>query len=153
MKILLIYATNSGGTFVSSRIIKDVLGKKHSVVVKKAVETKPKDLAKYRLIIFGSPSWDFDGKEGQPHETMQALMNKLKKKKYKKKLFAVYGCGDSSFTHFCGAVDELEKFVGGLDGTLTIPSLRMDEFFYHLEKNKESVKKWAKQLDTVLKKI
>ena len=151
MKILLIYATNSGSTSLAGCIIRDVLAKKYNVVVKKTVEVDPSELEKYGAIIFGSPSWDFEGKEGQPHQTMLVLMEKLKGTNFSGKPCAVYGCGDTSYTHFCGAVDELEKFVAAEGGKLVMDSLRIDGYYFDLQKNEERVGQWAGALVNSLK--
>lgn len=147
MKVLIIYATNSGGTYVVSQLIKDTLSPKHEVAVKKTTEVLPAETGAFDLIILGSPSWNFGGKEGQPHETMLALLNSLKTQKFSGKKFALYGCGDSSYTHFCGAVDELEQFAEEVDGRLVLPSLKIDGFYFDLEKNVAAVKAWATKLE------
>lgn len=152
MKILLIYTTNSGSTYLASKIIENALAKDFSVTVKPAAEAKPEDLSNYDLVILGSPSWNYEGKEGMPHQMMLRLLEKLQGKFYPKKYFAIYGGGDDSYTHFCGAVDYLEKFVVEAKGELIVPSMRVNGFYFDLEKNTEAVKKWAENLRDKLKR-
>jgi flavodoxin short chain len=42
------------------------------------------------------------------------------------KKFAVFGCGDSSYEYFCGAVDVIEERVQKLGASLVCDSLRID---------------------------
>jgi flavodoxin I len=146
MKILLAYATNSGGTFLAGRIIREILQKKHAVQMKKIDITNPQEFNEYDLVIFGSPSWDFGGVQGQPHETFLQFMAKNKEINLEGKNFAVFGCGDHSYTYFCGGVDNLEKFIKEAKGKLIIKSLKIDGYFFNLNKNARSVKNWAEKL-------
>ena len=59
------------------------------------------------------------------------------------KSFAVFGCGDKSYLHFCGAVDELEGFVAQVKGKTASESLKIDGFFFDLEGNTEKIESWA----------
>ncbi len=146
MKILLLYATNSGGTFLAGKTIKEVLQKKHALEMKKIEKVRAQELSKYDLVILGSPSWDFGKKQGQPHETFLQFMAENKGMNLEGKKFAVYGCGDSSYTYFCGGVDNLENFIKNLKGKLIINSLRINGYFFDLNKNAQLVKNWAKKL-------
>ena len=129
MNILLVWATNSGTTQTVALMVKDALSAAgHSVTVKEARETTPEDFASPQAIIIGSPSWDFDGNEGFPHEDFLPLMEKVKTQTVAKP-FAIFGLGDSSYRIYNGAVDHLEKFVGEVKGTLLVPSLRIDKFY------------------------
>ncbi|MBI4067205.1 flavodoxin domain-containing protein [Candidatus Gottesmanbacteria bacterium] len=149
MNILLIYASNSGGTFLSSGIIVDVLKKhQHSVVVKNVREADPSEIGNYDLIILGSPSWDYQGKEGQPHQDYLPFLEKAKDKNFPGKPFAIYGLGDSSFAYFTGAVDHLENFVKNIGGKLITTSLRIDGFYFDQENNEKKVTDWAEDLAT-----
>lgn len=144
MNILLVYATNSGGTQIASQIVTKALTKKnHLVIVKQASETTPQDLGQYDVIILGSPTWDYGGLEGQPHADFIALMEKCKGITAENKLFAIFGLGDSSYTHFCGAVDHLEEFVKSLKGKRIVDSLKIDGFFFDQKKNTELLKSWT----------
>lgn len=147
MNILLIYATNSGGTFLSSGIISEVLKKhQHTVTVKNVRDAKPDDIANYDLIILGSPSWDYQGKEGQPHQDYLPFMEKAQGKSFPDKPFAIFGLGDSSFAYFTGAVDHLENFVKTIGGKLVIDSLRIDGFYFDQDKNSQIITDWAERV-------
>jgi len=44
----------------------------------------------------------------------------------KGKKVAVFGCGDSSYTFFCGAVDALQEKVEGMGGVILSDPLKID---------------------------
>lgn len=150
MKIIIIYATNSGSTHTAGRIISRVLSQRHQVEMKPAAKAEPTELQNYDLIILGSPSWNYQGKEGMPHETMQDFLERSRAPQLVGQRLAVYGCGDSSYTKFCGAVDHLERFAQAIDGRLIQPALRVDGFWFDLVKNIEILQRWSAAL---LKKL
>ena len=79
MNILLVFATNSGTTQTVAQMISDALtAAGHAITVKEARVTAPEDFTGAQFVIMGSPSWDFDGNEGFPHEDLIALMDKMK---------------------------------------------------------------------------
>lgn len=149
--INIIFATNSGGTAAASQIIADEL-KAHTLnpIIKQAVESTPADLDSAEIILLGSPSWDYENKEGYPHEDMIKFMDSCQNSSVPGKKFAIFGLGDSSYMHFCGAVDHLEAFVKKLGGTLLIPSIRIDGFYYNQEKNTQALKDWATQIAMII---
>ncbi len=150
-KVLIIYATNSGSTYVAARIIMEVLSSEYSVALKKAADAEPADLGRYDLVILGTPNWNFGEKEGMPHETMLQLMNKSRESAFPDKKFAVFSCGDSSYTYFCGAVGHLEEFVARSHGRLVADSLKIDGFYFNLENNSWLAEQWARKLMGKLK--
>lgn len=151
MNILLVYATNSGGTQIAGSLVADVL-KKHefTVITKEVSDVSVADIQDKDLVIFGSPSWDFAGNEGMPHENYLSFIEKMKSQKFNDKKFAVFGLGDSSYTYFCGAVDHLEDLVKDMGGRLIIDSLKIDGFYFNQEKNSAMISDWAEKLATVL---
>jgi flavodoxin I len=144
MNVLLVYATNSGTTEVVAEFIADALTKAgNQTTVKEARVTKPEDLDGFPLVLFGSPSWDFNGMEGMPHEEFLPLMEKLRAKKFPGKQFAIFGLGDTSYKHFCGAVDHLEKLVSDIGGTLAIPSIRIDNYYADVDGFNGKILEWV----------
>ena len=152
MNILLIYATNSGTTMTSAQTVSDKLtAKGHTVTMKEAREAKPEDLDSPEAIVLASPSWDFSGHEGMPHEDYVPLIEQLKTKILENKPFAILGLGDSSYKHFCGAVDHLEELVKTMKGKLVVPSLRIDKFYSDQTGNMDKINAWADQVADAFK--
>ncbi len=146
MNILLVYATNSGTTQTVAQMVSDALTQAgHTVTLKEAFQATPEDFTSPQAIILGSPSWDFDGKEGQPHEDYVPLMGKMQTTTIEKP-FAVFALGDSSYKYFCGAADHLEEFVKNLKGTLVTPALRIDKYYSDMNGNNEKVMAWVEEL-------
>ena len=146
MNILLVWATNSGTTQTVAQMITDALtAAGHTVNSKEARAATQEDFTGPEVFILGSPSWDFDGKEGYPHEDFLPLMEKLKTLTVAKP-FAVFGLGDSSYKYFCGAVDHLEELVKNMKGTLLVPSLRIDKFYSDQTGNTDKLNAWVEEL-------
>lgn len=146
MNILLVYATNSGGTAAAAQMIADALtAKGHTVTVKEAKDAKTDDLINAGFVILGSPSWDYNDMEGQPLPEMAEFIDRCKDIQLEGKPFAVFGLGDSSYTYFCGAVTYLEAFVKRTKGRLVLPSLKVDGFYMRPEAG-EQITKWAEEL-------
>ncbi len=144
MNILLVYATNSGTTMSTAQTINDLLiAKGNAVTMKEVRDSSEADFSSPDVVIMGSPSWDFEGHEGMPHEDWLPLMEKLKAMSFENKKFAIFGLGDSSYKHFCGAVDHLEELVKTVKGTLIVPSLRIDKFYSDQTGNMEKITTWA----------
>lgn len=150
MRVLIVYATNSGGTAQAVDSVSTILrGSGHDVDTRNAGGTTPENFNGYSCVIFATPTWDYADKEGQPHEDFIPLMDALKDKVFDNTSFAILGLGDSSYTHFCGAVDIFEKLVGSVKGKLIVTSLRIDRF-YQKPENMGLVEEWARKLSGVL---
>ncbi|MBI2617498.1 flavodoxin domain-containing protein [Candidatus Gottesmanbacteria bacterium] len=149
MDILIVYATNSGGTLLASQEITSVFQKYgYSTTLKNVSEVSFDELSSADLVVFGSPSWDYHGKQGQVQEQYLGFMEKMKGKTFPKKKFAVFGLGDTSYTYFCGSVDNLVNFVKDLGGVLVGDPLRIDGFYFDQEKNTQIIRTWAEKIAT-----
>lgn len=146
MNIGIFYATNSGGTEMAAQMIADHLSSKHTVTVKRMIDTEPDELSSYDVIVFGSPSWDYDGKEGQPHDDFWEFKRKMEGKTLEGKKVAIFGLGDSSYKIFTGAVDVMEEWIKQWNGSQIVPSLRIDKFYYQQAENTQLIEEWCKQL-------
>lgn len=152
---LIVYATNSSGTLIASELVRDVLLKHgHAVTLQRANEVQPQELKRHDLVILASCSWErFEGKkrlDGQLQQHMYELSQKLTGKIFPGKRFAVFGLGDSSYTHFCGAVDKLVQLVDDLGGELVGEALKIDGWFFHPERNEKFITEWANELVRVV---
>jgi sulfite reductase alpha subunit-like flavoprotein len=57
------------------------------------------------------------------------------------KKVAVFGCGDSSYTHFCGAVDVIEEKAAQLGANVVMASLKIDG-----DPDKDEAVAWARDV-------
>lgn len=132
---------------MASHIIVGVLSEKgHEVTHKDIRNIKPDSLSQYDLIIFGSPSWNYEKTEGMPHEFFLRFMQQMEGQSLTGKKFAVYGLGDTAYIHFCGAVDHIEEFIKKLGGTVVSEPLRIDGFFFDQKNNELKLQEWAENL-------
>lgn len=144
MKILVIYTTNSGGTETAAKHLSSTFEKNaHETTLVNPKDATIEHIVAADLIVLASPSWDFESKEGQPHEDFNSMLQDPDTKKFTGKKFAILGLGDTSYTYFCGAVDVLESFVKTAGGTLVISSLRIDGYFSHMEASNDAITQWA----------
>lgn len=147
MKILIAYATYSGGTQAASEYLSQTLTDNgHQVTLKTISETSFEETLNYDLCVFASPTWDYEGKDGQPHQDFIAWMEKNKDKKFDGKACAVLGLGDSSYAHFCGAVPIIEEFIKTAGGILKKESLKIDGYLFDIDQNNKKISDWAKTL-------
>jgi sulfite reductase (NADPH) flavoprotein alpha-component len=147
MNILIAYATYSGSTqmacdFLTQELIK--MG--HQPTLKLINQLSFDEMNNFDLIIFASPSWDFEGKEGQPHQDFLTWMENNNDKKFEGKKFAVIGLGDSSFSHFCGGADIIENFIKNKGGILKTESLKIDKYLLDPPKNNQLISQWIKKI-------
>lgn len=114
------------------------------------VESVTKEsLVPYGAFIIGSPSWEDQGKDGQPLPEITAFLASLSAGDLAGKKVLVFGLGDVSYPHFCGAVDVIEGRLKELNVVPTMESLRIDRY-YSLQENEQKVKSWAEQAAKIL---
>lgn len=116
----------------------------HQVDLKTINQVSFDDTLGYDLRIFASPSWDNGELEGQPHEDFTAFMQKSAGKNFSGKFCAIFGLGDTSYGHFCGAVDLLEEFVKKHGGKLIAESFRIDSYMFDPEGFDKKLAEWVK---------
>ena len=157
MTILIVYGTNSGGTMSAGQGLADRLTPAgHQVILKAAPDAQAADLDKPDLIILGSCTWSGDvngvSEGGQLQEHMAQLVERLQGYNGQGRRFAVYALGDSSYDTFCQAADHLEKFVASIHGTLIVPSLRIDRYYFDHDTNDAALTVWVTSINTALTK-
>ena len=151
MKILVAYATNSSSTLTVSNIITNsLLEQNHTVTQKDIRQVTKEELSQNDIIIFGSPSWNYNKLEGQPHEFFTKFMQENADLHLPEKKFALFGLGDTAYMTFCGAITHLEEYVKKTGGVLIVPSLKIDGFYFHENINTEKTKSWSQNLKSTL---
>lgn len=146
--ILIAYATNSGNTlFAANKIARVLEGAGHTITLASVSDLEADAFDAYSHVVMGSCTWDNyteDGREeGQLPTHMQQFLAKLEGKKYSGKKFAIYGLGDSDFTHYCRAAEKLEEFVAAAEGDKVASTLHVDSF---PQKQVEEIEKWATEV-------
>lgn len=151
MSICIMYATNSGSTYTAAKVIAEKLREAgHEVSLYNARENRLSDCLQADFVIWGSPSWKWEEDEGAPHETFIERMSQENDIDFSGKRFAVFGCGDSDYTYFCGAVDKLSTFITEHHGEIITEPLRLDGFFFNLDSSVASAQNWAAELSSRL---
>lgn len=147
MKTLILFATYSGSTEMAAQVAHDALkARNFDVTMKMVADTTPEELADYKLIVIASPTWDFEGQEGMPHEDFMNFQTKIKDISYPQISFAILCLGDSSYAHFCGAAEHLENMVTEVKGKLVSETLKIDGYFYDQEGNKAKIIDWVNKI-------
>lgn len=125
-KALIVFGSTTGNTeSVSDTIAKFMEEKGVEVVIKDAADASPSGLADgYDAILLGCSTWGEEDIELQ--DDFIPLYEDLEESGLSGKKVAVFGCGDSSYTHFCGAVDAIEEKAEQLGATIMVDSLKID---------------------------
>lgn len=147
MHILVAYATNSGSTYLVAKRISEVLQTlSHTTDLRDITTLTPADLSPYDLYFFGSNSWDFQGKEGQPQHKFIHFLETAQAEDWTDKKFAVFGCGDKTYMIFCGAVQVISDFITAHHGTIINEPLKINQFYLHDQDEVYTlVEEWTKK--------
>ncbi|MGD9638910.1 MAG: flavodoxin [Alphaproteobacteria bacterium] len=145
-KILIVYGSTTGNTETVSQKIEALLAKDYDVVLQNVSETKPRNLAEnYDVLLFGSSTWGADDIEFQ--QDFSDFFEDFNLIGINGKKVAAFGCGDSSFEYFCGAVDAIEEKTKDLGGNVIVSGLKIDG---DPEDFENEIQDWVKQLKSKL---
>ncbi len=122
---LIVYGSTTGNTeFVASHIEKLLEQEGYNVTNQSADAVSASGLCdKYSLILFGCSTWGDEEIELQ--DDFIPLFDEFDSIGAQGKKTAVFGCGDSSYTYFCGAVDAIEQKLNAM-GAEVIDTLKID---------------------------
>ncbi|GAB7079774.1 flavodoxin [Megalodesulfovibrio paquesii] len=125
-KALIVYGSTTGNTeSVAEAIAKTLNANGVQAEVKSAADVQPSGLAEgYDVLLFGCSTWGDDEVELQ--EDFIPLYEDLESAGLKGKKVGVFGCGDSSYTYFCGAVDAIEQKAAELGANIIVGNLKID---------------------------
>lgn len=150
MKTLVIYGTLSGSTMTAATVVADTLkAAGHDTTLVMADPSVSAQILSAEAIVFASPSWEDEGKDGQPLPEIRLLIASLTAENLAGKKVAVCGLGDTSYPHFCGAVDVMEGRLKEKGVIPIVPSLKIDRY-YSSGDNEQKVKDWAMTLAKAL---
>ncbi len=125
MKILFLYATLSGNSAMLSEQLRDKMiaaHPDHQFEVKDADNSKGENFADTDLVIFVSSTWD----EGSMNLVCEEFLEQLSGVEGKR--FANIALGDTSYIHFCGALEKVEARLQELGVTLVGTAHKVDGF-------------------------
>jgi len=151
MKVLVVYATLSGSTMAAADLITATIKSAGHEVTELTADSITSDtVSSYAALVIGSPSWEDEGKDGQPLPEVKKFVESLSSASLTGKKIAVFGLGDTSYPHFCGAVDIIEEKLNAIGIAVTVPSLKIDRY-YSSPDNEPKVREWASAFSAVLK--
>lgn len=154
MKVLILYATYSGGTLLAAEFIAETLKKNSYLVeVKNVTDSTAGDILNFDLTILGSCTWLENAKDGQLHKAFELFENRLKGKDFNGRLFAIFGLGDKNYLHFCEAVNYLQALIKETHGREIVPAMRINQYYLNEQKNKEVIDRWATNIAKNLKAL
>jgi len=140
---LIVFGSTTGNTEATAEMIENVLGEKgFDVTMKNVVDAKVTELGDgYDLTILGSSTWGEDEIEFQ--EDFDPFYDELDSAALEGKKVAIFGCGDSSYEYFCGAVDLLEDKMKELKANLVNEPLRIDG---EVDDAEDEIQSWADEI-------
>lgn len=141
MKTLIVYGSSTGNTeSVAGWIAEAAREKGLAVDVLDAADADADGLAEgYDLVLLGSSTWGDDEIELQ--DDFELLFEDLDLARLRGRRVAVFGCGSSEYTFFCGAVDAIESRAGELGAVLVQEPLKIDG-----EPDRKEVLAWTERL-------
>ncbi|MFU2210911.1 flavodoxin [Solidesulfovibrio sp. C21] len=125
-KALVVYGSTTGNTeSVAGVVAKTLEGEGLEVVLKDVAGVKPEGLADgYDLVVFGCSTWGDEDIELQ--EDFIPVYDALDAAGLSDRKVAVFGCGDSSYPHFCGAVDAIMEKASELGARVVDLPFKVD---------------------------
>jgi len=140
-KTLIVYGSTTGNTESVAETIQKILAEQNiDVALQNAADIQAQDLANgYDAVLLGSSTWGDEEIELQ--DDFIPLYESLEQAGLKGKKVAVFGCGDSSYTHFCGAVDAIEQKAEQLGADIIVGSLKIDG-----DPDDDETAQWAKEV-------
>ncbi len=126
-KALIVYGSTTGNTEAVANQIGEVMsGKGVDVTVKNVTDVSVGELGgEYDVTLLGSSTWGDSEIEFQ-EDFQEFFDDEIDKAELKDKKVAIFGCGDSSYEFFCGAVDQLEEKMKSLGANTINVSLKID---------------------------
>jgi flavodoxin I len=139
-RVLIVYGSTTGNTESTAHTIAKTIAE-HDIEAR-VQDVNTVGISDYRntydLLLLGCSTWGDDEIELQ--EDFSEFFERMDQLDLSGKKAAVFGCGDSSYPHFCGAVDVIEEKVESVGGSLVVSGLKIDGDPDDLE---EEIVDWA----------
>ena len=142
-KVLIVYGSTTGNTETAAGIVEGVFTKEgHGVTSMDASKTKAAGLCSgYDCVLFGCSTWGDDSIELQ--DDFIPLFDAFDSIGAKGVKTAVFGCGETGYTYFCGAVDAIEERLKELGASVVVSGLKIDG---DPQDAKSDIEDWAKDV-------
>ncbi|HIW33109.1 MAG TPA: flavodoxin [Candidatus Paenibacillus intestinavium] len=122
-KVIIVYSSLTGNTEEMSELIESGVKTAGIEVVRKdAYDAKAAELLQYDGIIIGAYTWG----DGELPDEFLDFYEDLEELDLSGKKAAVFGSGDSSYDHYCGAVDIIEHKLRELGADIVHESLKFE---------------------------
>ena len=123
---LIVYGSTTGNDAGIAEALGERIGHAgHDVTVSNAADVTAEGLCNgYDAVLFGCSAWGTDEVEMQ--DDFNALYEEFDRIGVKGKKAACFASGDSSFEHFCGAVDVIEGRLAGLGAEIMEEGLKVE---------------------------
>ena len=143
MKVLIVYGSETGNTeSIAEALGEQISAAGHEVKVLSAANASAEGLCNgYDAVLFGCSAWGTDEVELQ--SDFNTLFEDFDSIGVNGKKVACFASGDSSFEHYCGAVDVIEDKVQSLGATLMEEGLRIEGDY---SGNKDDVDAWGAKI-------
>ncbi len=141
--VRIVYGSTTGNTASVAEAVGRIFEKAgHDVDLLDAARAKPEGLCAGKdMVLFGCSTWGDDSIELQDDFiTLFEAFDKIGAKGVKS---ACFGCGDSSYTYYCGAVDEIEAKLKELGAKVVVEGLKIDG---DPGDAKEDIESWAEEV-------
>ncbi|VFQ44520.1 flavodoxin [Desulfoluna butyratoxydans] len=124
-RALIIFGSTTGNTENTAERIGGILSAKGlEVTVENVSDVTLGNESDYDLVLYGCSTWGEDEIELQ--DDFIDYYEAMDKAALSGKKVGVFGCGDSAYTYFCGAVDAIEEKVRQIGGKLVAEGLKID---------------------------
>lgn len=137
---LIVYGSTTGNTEYVAGVAERTLSAAGATVkTLDASNASPEGLCDgYDLVLFGCSTWGDESIELQ--DDFIPLFENFETINANGKKVAVFGCGDSSYTYFCGAVDAIEQKLDEL-GAKVVDTLKIDG---DPQSEKDQIETWTR---------
>lgn len=143
-KVLIVFGSTGGNTqSVAERIEKLISEGGHEVTNKNVTEASKDELTNFDVILFGSSTWN-DGELQDDFVPFQMDLESNPPALSGKK-FAAFGCGESIYEKFCGAVDLLETSLANWGAQKIGEGLKIDGYPEE-DDNVAKIEAWTKDI-------
>lgn len=147
MKSLIVYATNSGGTrFASEHIQSFLIEQGHDASMQEAWEVDFDTLSNYDFVLFGTNTWFYNDKEGQPHKWYLDRQAEIEGKELSSLRCGIFALGDSSYAQFCHSAEILTDLIGKTKAQILDPILKIDGYYRDEKNSGHILDQWLNQL-------